>query len=172
MVRHRALAIARNPAARHDHVHVRVMGQWAGVGLTPGRSMVAENIRDLQNRARHARRALGGWLGAPELERDMLERAHDLTESSWWRPGYRAPCSRVWRDRAALGSPECRCCARADGWQSYVVRCAATRAYRSRPAEPRRGRADWPGVSSSAATGPRPALTTPVSLPPSPPPTH
>src|SRR5258708_1151782 len=109
----------------------------AGVGLTPGRSMAAENIRDLQNRARHARRALGGWLGAPELERDMLERAHDLTDRLGGDPGIGALCSRVWRDRAALGSPECRCCARADGWQSCVVRGGATRAYRSRPGEAR-----------------------------------
>ena len=34
----------------------------AGVGLTPRRSMAAENIRDLQSRARHARRALAGRL--------------------------------------------------------------------------------------------------------------
>ena len=59
----------------------------AGIGLTPGRSMAAENIRDLQNRARHARRAVGGWLGAPELERDMLERAHDLTDRLGGDPG-------------------------------------------------------------------------------------
>ena len=51
----------------------------AGVGLTPCRSMAAENIRDLQNRARHARRALG-WRGRFELQRDMLQRAHDLTD--------------------------------------------------------------------------------------------
>jgi hypothetical protein len=52
----------------------------AGVGLTPCRSMAAENIRDLPNRARHARRALVGWRGAFELQRDMLQRAHDLTD--------------------------------------------------------------------------------------------
>ena len=34
----------------------------AGIGFTPRRSMAAEDIRDLQRRARHARRALGGRL--------------------------------------------------------------------------------------------------------------
>src|SRR5216683_2916135 len=57
-----------------------VSAEMAGIGLTPGRSMVAENIRDLQNRARHARRALCGRLGTLELLRDMLQRAHDLTD--------------------------------------------------------------------------------------------
>ena len=71
----------------------------AGIGLTPGRSMVAENIRDLQNRARHARRALGGWLGTPELERDMLERAHDLTDRLGGDP-------RIERRGIELGVPE------------------------------------------------------------------
>ena len=64
---------------RRHHLQL-VEADMAGVGLTPGRSMAAENIRDLQNRARHARRALGGWLGALELQRDMLQRAHDLTD--------------------------------------------------------------------------------------------
>jgi hypothetical protein len=52
----------------------------AGVGLTPRRSMAAEDIRDLQSRARHARRALGGWSKLLELERDMLQRAHHLLD--------------------------------------------------------------------------------------------
>src|SRR6266446_2089239 len=34
--RHPALAIARNPAARHDHVHVRVMGQCRAPGVQHG----------------------------------------------------------------------------------------------------------------------------------------
>ena len=115
-----------------------VEADMAGVGLTPCRSMAAENIRDLQNRARHARRALGGWRGAFELRRDMLQRAHDLTD----RLGGDPRIERGVLEFAALGSPGCRCSARADGWQSCAVRCAATRAYRSRPAEPRRGRRD------------------------------
>jgi hypothetical protein len=42
--------------------------------------MGAEDIRDLQNRARHARRALAGRLGLVELQRDLLQRAHDLLD--------------------------------------------------------------------------------------------
>src|SRR4030095_2572556 len=63
---------------RRHHLH-RVETDMAGVGLTPGRSMAAENIRDLQNRARPARCALGGWVVTLTLQRDMLQRAHDLT---------------------------------------------------------------------------------------------
>lgn len=60
----------------------------AGVGLTPGRSMAAENIRDLQRRAGHARRALGGRFGALlELDRDVIKRAHDLADGLGGDPG-------------------------------------------------------------------------------------
>ena len=52
----------------------------AGIGSAPCRSMAAEDIRDLQSWARHARRALGGRLRLLELERDMLQRAHDLAD--------------------------------------------------------------------------------------------
>ena len=52
----------------------------AGVGFTPRRTMGAENIRDLQRRARHASRASGGRSNLLELERDMFQRAHDLTD--------------------------------------------------------------------------------------------
>src|SRR6266436_8458517 len=37
---------------RRHHLQL-VEAEMAGVGLTPGRSMAAENIRELQNRARH-----------------------------------------------------------------------------------------------------------------------
>ena len=52
----------------------------AGIGFTPRRSMTAENIRDLQCRTRHPRRALGGRLGLLDLAGDMLQRAHDLAD--------------------------------------------------------------------------------------------
>ena len=52
----------------------------AGVGLTPRRSVVAEDIRDLQSRARHARRALAGWPHLLELQGDMLQWAHHLLD--------------------------------------------------------------------------------------------
>ena len=52
----------------------------AGIGLTPCRSMIAENIRDLQRRARHLRRALSGRPRLTELAGDMLQRAHHFAD--------------------------------------------------------------------------------------------
>jgi len=84
----RAVLAARDMAAegrraaaldrRHDLQLVEA--HMASVGLTPRRSVVAEDTRDLQSRARHARRALGGCFRLLELERDMLQRAHDFTD--------------------------------------------------------------------------------------------
>ena len=51
----------------------------AGMGLTPSRTMAAEDIRNLQNRARHAR-VSAGWPDLLELERDRLQWAHDLAD--------------------------------------------------------------------------------------------
>jgi hypothetical protein len=51
----------------------------AGLSLTPCRTMAAEDIRDLQSRARHAR-VSAGWPDLLELERDVLQRAHDLAD--------------------------------------------------------------------------------------------
>ena len=44
----------------------------AGVGLTPSRAMGAEDIRDLQNRTRHERRASGGRFGLGGVSRRDL----------------------------------------------------------------------------------------------------
>jgi hypothetical protein len=61
----------------------------AGVGSAPCRSMAAEDIRDLQCRARHARRALGwrfvlglvlGLLLLGHERSEAVERAHDLAD--------------------------------------------------------------------------------------------
>src|SRR6266702_1029143 len=52
----------------------------AGIGSAPCRSMIAEDIRDLQCRTRHARRALSGRLGALDLAGDTLQRAHHLAD--------------------------------------------------------------------------------------------
>ena len=52
----------------------------AGMGLTPSRAMAAEDIRNLQNRARHKRRASAGWPDLLQFERDVLQRAHDLAD--------------------------------------------------------------------------------------------
>ena len=71
----RALLAARDMPAerrraaaldRRHHLQL-VEAHMAGIGLTPRRSMAAEDIRDLQRRTRHARRALGGRLGLLEL---------------------------------------------------------------------------------------------------------
>ena len=57
----------------------------AGIGLTPSRPVVAENVRDLQRWARHARCTLGGrlvlgftLLGHQRCE--TIKRAHDLAD--------------------------------------------------------------------------------------------
>jgi hypothetical protein len=52
----------------------------AGVGSAPRRSMVAEDIRDLQGWTRHLSRVSGGRLTSLELAGDMLQRAHDLAD--------------------------------------------------------------------------------------------
>jgi hypothetical protein len=57
----------------------------AGIGFPPRRSMAAENIRDLQRRARHARGGLGGrrLLGLVLLDHqrsEAIQRAHDLAD--------------------------------------------------------------------------------------------
>ncbi len=57
----------------------------AGIGLPPRRSMAAENIRDLQRRARHARGGLGGRrvLGLVLFDHqrsEVIQRAHDLAD--------------------------------------------------------------------------------------------
>jgi hypothetical protein len=59
----------------------------AGIGLSPCRAMAAEDIRDLQSRTRHRRRALAGWPKLPELEGDVLERAHHVLDSLGGNPG-------------------------------------------------------------------------------------
>ena len=71
----------------------------AGVGSTPSRSMVAEDIRDLQGRTRHEhrRQAGAGRLGHPAAM--SLQRARHLAD----RVGGDA---RVERGRLELGVPE------------------------------------------------------------------
>ena len=63
----RDMAAERRRAAALDRRHHLQLAEahMAGIGLTPCRSMVAEDIRDLQRRTRHARRASGGRLGPP-----------------------------------------------------------------------------------------------------------
>ncbi len=61
----------------------------AGIGFTPRRSMAAEDIRNLQRRARHARRALSrrlvlgllfGLVLLGHQRSETIQRAHDLAD--------------------------------------------------------------------------------------------
>ena len=56
----RDVAAERRRAAALDRRHHLQLAEahMAGVGLTPCRTMVAEDIRDLQRRTRHGRAAL------------------------------------------------------------------------------------------------------------------
>ena len=63
---------------RRHHLEL-LEADMAGIGLAPCRSMVAENIRDLQCRARHARRILGRRLVFFIAQwRETIERTHDF----------------------------------------------------------------------------------------------
>ena len=71
----------------------------AGIGTAPCRAMVAEDIRNLQRRARHARRASGGRLVLLDLADEMIERAGDVADRSGGN-------LRVARRRVELGMSE------------------------------------------------------------------
>src|SRR5262249_22774297 len=64
---------------RRHHLQL-VEADMAGMGLTPSRAMVAEDIRNLQSRARHKCRASTRWPDLRELEHDMLQWAPDLAD--------------------------------------------------------------------------------------------
>ena len=65
---------------RRHHLDL-LEADMAGIGLTPCRSMAAEDIRDLQCRARHARCVLGRRLVFFTLQRrETIERAHDFPD--------------------------------------------------------------------------------------------
>src|ERR1700730_7908922 len=70
----------RAAALDRRHYLQLVEADMAGVGVTPRRSMAAEDIRDLQSRTPHRRRALAGRSNLLELECDMLQRAHHLLD--------------------------------------------------------------------------------------------
>ena len=71
----------------------------AGVGSAPCRSMIAEDVRDLQCRTRHARRALSGRLGPLDLAGDMLQRADHFAD-------HLGGDARIKRRAIELGVPE------------------------------------------------------------------
>jgi hypothetical protein len=65
--------VNEGPASESLHV--------AGVGLAPRRSVVAEDIRDLQNRTPHDRRGLCGRLVTSGLQRGQaIQRAHAVLD--------------------------------------------------------------------------------------------
>src|SRR5215468_1913279 len=72
----------RRRAAVLDHRHHLELfeAHMAGIGLTPCRTMRAEDIRELERRARHARRVSSGRCGVLEGFDEMIERAHDVTQ--------------------------------------------------------------------------------------------
>ncbi len=117
-VRVLALLAARNVAAegrraaaldRRHHLQL-AEAHMAGIGPVPCRSMAAEDIRDLQRRAQHARRALAGRPHLLELQRDMLQRAHDLLDRLGGNP-------RIERGAVELGVPR--------SVQPYLIPAAA-----------------------------------------------
>jgi len=69
-------------AAALDRTHHLELleAHMAGISSTPCRTMAAENIRDLQCRARHARRASGGRLVLGDLADQAIERAHHVAD--------------------------------------------------------------------------------------------
>jgi hypothetical protein len=69
-------------AALNGRHHLQLLkAEMAGIGQPPYRTAAAENIRDLQGRARHVRRASGGRAKLFELDGNMLERALHRTDS-------------------------------------------------------------------------------------------
>ena len=62
---------------RRHHLQL-VEVDMTGIGFAPYRAMAAEDIRNLQGRARHA--ASAGWSDLLELECDALQRAHHLAD--------------------------------------------------------------------------------------------
>jgi hypothetical protein len=79
-------AESRRAAAldRAHHLHL-VEAHMAGIGTTPSRSVVAKDIRNLQNWTRHDRRGLCGRivLGLILLGhqwREAIQRAHDRAD--------------------------------------------------------------------------------------------
>ena len=97
----RDMAAERRGAAALDRRHHLELAEadMAGIGTAPCRAMVAEDIRNLQRRARHARRASGGRLVLLDLADEMIERAGDVADRS-------AGNLRVARRRVELGMSE------------------------------------------------------------------
>jgi len=74
-------AEGRRAAALNRRHHLQLVeADMASMGLTPCRTMIAEDIRNLQRRTRHDVLVSVGWTDRLELECNMLQRAHDLAD--------------------------------------------------------------------------------------------
>jgi hypothetical protein len=82
------MAAERGRAAALEGAHhlELVEADVAGVGGPPCRTVVAENIRDLQGRAQHGRRASAGGLNLLKLDGDVLKRALHRTDGLGGNP--------------------------------------------------------------------------------------
>ena len=79
----RDMPAERRRAATLDRRHHLQLAEadMAGVGLTPRRSVAAEDIRDLQSGTHHAGRALGRRLGPlGGQQRETIERTDDRAD--------------------------------------------------------------------------------------------
>src|ERR1700736_5611914 len=107
----RALLAARDMSAQSrgtaalDRRHRLQLAEadMAGIGSAPCRSMIAEDIRDLQCWTRHARRFRRAARPSRPCGR-YAPAGSSPPGSSWWRRAYRAPWYRAGRARAAPGS--------------------------------------------------------------------
>ncbi len=64
---------------RGHHLHLR-MADVAPVGVTPAKAVIAEDIRDLQSRTRHACRRLQRAALLTAERRQLIERAQHITQ--------------------------------------------------------------------------------------------
>ena len=78
----RDMAAERRRAAALDRRHHLQLAEahMAGIGFTPSRPVVAEDVRNLQRWTGHQRRASGGRLVLLDLADEMIERAGDVAD--------------------------------------------------------------------------------------------
>ena len=74
-----------------------------GIGLAPGGAMAMEDVRDLQPRAAHGRRATLRLSASPQAAARAGRAGWSRCGSWCWRRGCKAPWCRAWRGRAAPG---------------------------------------------------------------------
>src|SRR5437016_13300426 len=98
------MATERRRAATRDRRHhlELVEADMAGIGFVPRRSMVAQDIRDLQRWTRHdAVTPAAGPCGSSRVSAARDDRAGSRWRGScWWRPARRARSYQPWHVRA------------------------------------------------------------------------